>query len=120
LRSQVIPEIVAGQQWLAGPFDQPPSKPTFLGVCAYLERLAGRKFLRSAMEEAGGDDWRAFRRGICQAIEKALKDGLTLRFAVPDANTLPATFDPQGLKAAQKGLATQFAWWLPTDTYQGL
>lgn len=119
LRSQVIPEIVAGQQWLLGSFDQLPSMPTFLGICAYLERVAGRKFLRSAMEEAGGDDWRAFRRGICQAIGKALRDGLTLRFAVPDANTLPATFDPQGLKAAQKGLATQFAWWLPTATFQG-
>ncbi|MFA0752230.1 MAG: hypothetical protein SLRJCFUN_002633 [Candidatus Fervidibacter sp.] len=119
LRSQVIPEIVAGQQWLLRSSEEPPSMPTFLGICAYLERVAGRKFLRSAMEEAGGDDWRAFRRGICQAIEKALKDGLTLRFPVPDANTLPATFDPQGLKAAQKGLATQFAWWLPTETFQG-
>jgi hypothetical protein len=119
LRSTVIPEIVAGQQWLLRPSDQPPSMPVFLGICAYLERVAGRKFLRTVMEQAGGDDWRAFQRGICQVIRMALNDGLTLRFAVPDANTVPATFDPKGLRLPPTRLAMQLAWWLPAETVQG-
>jgi hypothetical protein len=84
-----------------------------------LERVAGRKFLRTVMEQAGGDDWRAFQRGICQVIRMALNDGLTLRFAVPDANTVPATFDPKGLRLPPTRLAMQLAWWLPAETVQG-
>jgi hypothetical protein len=119
LRSTVVPEIVAGQQWLLRNDDEAPRMPTFLGVCLYLERLVGSAFLSAAMKRAKGESWQAFVNGVQTAIGDSVRDGLTLRFALPDANTAPTRFALDHLRDAPERPTTQVAWHLPVGTFLG-
>lgn len=125
LRKTVVPEIVLAQQWLlAGVPDDEPPMHVFLGLCAYLERLGGIDLLREAMAKASGEDWKAFQSGVAKAISDRLgSDGLTLSFAVPDANTNPATFDLALLSISSslvpRPLSLQLALWLPKGELEG-
>lgn len=120
LRQTVVPEMVLAQQWLlAGFSDKEPAMQVFLGLCLFLERLGGVSLLRDAMTKADSTDWAAFQRGVAATITERLSDGLTLRFACPDANTSAQRFDLSVLRGGIAQPSVQLAWWLPVGEVHG-